>query len=105
MGVELSTWRPLWEFSAILLVLGAASGLSSRDRMSWWLSQGLLLLGVILGFAAIGAMHPRADLFSLSVWAPLVLVLEWAVVAMSGTRRTQWPARTNDPNDKAGSES
>ena len=104
MGVELSTWRPLWEFSAILLVLGAASGVSSRDRMSWWLSQGLLLLGMILGFAAIGAMHPRVDLFSLSVWAPLVLVLEWAVVAMPCAGRTLRPARTNGPDDKVDSE-
>ncbi len=76
MSVELSMWRPLWEFSAILIVLGVAGCLTRRDRMSWWQSQGLIVLGVIVGFAATGAMHPHADLFSLSVWIPLVLVLE-----------------------------
>ena len=83
MSVELSTWRPLWEFSAILIVLGTAGCLSHRDRMSWWQSQGLIVLGVILGFAAIGAMHPRVDLFSLGVWIPVVLAVEMAIVATS----------------------
>lgn len=81
MSVELSTWQPLCEFSAILIVLGAAGCLSSRDRMSWWQSQGLIVLGVIVGFAAVGAMHPRVDLFSLGVWIPLVLALELVTVA------------------------
>jgi hypothetical protein len=80
MSVELSTWRPLWEFSAILIVLGAAGCLSSRDRMFWWQSQGLIVLGVMVGFAAIGAMHPHVDLFSLGVWIPLVLALELVVI-------------------------
>ena len=83
MSVELATWRPLWEFSVILIVLGAAGCLSGRDRMSWWMSQGLIVLGVIVGFAAIEAMHPQVDLFSLGVWIPLVLALELVIVAVS----------------------
>ena len=81
MSVELSTWRPLWEFSAILIVLGAAGCLSRGDRMSWWQSQGLIVLGVIVGFAAIGAMHPQVDLFSLGAWIPVVLGLELIVAS------------------------
>ena len=79
MGVELATWRPLFEFSMILVVLGLAGCLNSRDRISWWIAQGLMLLGLILGLAATGAMHSRVDLFSLGMWIPLVAVLELIV--------------------------
>ncbi len=83
MGVELATWRPLFEFSMILMILGLTGCLSGRDRISWWLSQGLILLGLILGLAATGALHPRVDLFSLGMWIPLVAVLELIVCVMS----------------------
>ena len=75
MQAELSTWRPLWDFAAVLFVLGMASALNSRDRASWWLSQGLLLLGVVVGFAAASATHPSVDLFSRGILVPIA----WAV--------------------------
>lgn len=70
MQAELSTWRPLWDFAAVVFVLGMASALHSRDRASWWLSQGLLLLSVVVSFAAASVTHPSVDLFSLGIWVP-----------------------------------
>ncbi len=87
MGAELATWRPLFEFSMILVVLGLAGCLNSRDRISWWLSQGLILLGLIVGLAATGAMHPQVDLFSLGIWLPFVVVLELIVCVASHVPR------------------
>ena len=75
MQAELSTWRPLWDFAAVLFVLGMASALSSRDRASWWLSQGLLLLSVVVGFAAASVTHANVDLFSLGIWVPIAWAL------------------------------
>lgn len=71
MQAELSTWLPLWDFAAVLFVLGMASALCSRDRAAWWLSQGLLLLSVIVGLAAARAIHGDVDLFSLGIWIPI----------------------------------
>lgn len=71
MQVELSTWRPLWDFAMVLFVLGLAAGLTTRDRAGWWLSQGLLLLSVLIGFAAASMTHSDVDLFSLGVWVPI----------------------------------
>ncbi|MFM9962758.1 MAG: hypothetical protein ACKV2Q_16230 [Planctomycetaceae bacterium] len=71
MQAELATWRPLWDFAAVLFVLGIAGGLSSRDRTSWWISQGLLLLSVLVGFAAASATHAGVELFPLGVWVPI----------------------------------
>lgn len=75
MQAELSILRPLWDFAAVLFVLGMASALNSRDRTSWWLSQGLLLLSVVVGFAAANAIHPSVDLFSLGIWVPIAWTL------------------------------
>lgn len=75
MRVELSTWLPLWDFTAVLFVLGMAGGMSSRDRASWWVSQGLLLLSVIIGFAAASATHASVDLFALGIWVPIAWAL------------------------------
>lgn len=83
MQLELSTWRPLWEFAVVLFVLGMASALSSRDRGSWWLSQGLLLFSVVIGFAAASVTHASVDLFSLGVWVPVA----WAISLISLPRR------------------
>ena len=75
MQAELSTWRPLWDLAAVLFVLGIAGALTSRDRGAWWLSQGLLLLSVLIGFAAASATHADVDLFSLGIWIPIALGL------------------------------
>jgi len=83
MPVELATWRPLWDFSAVLFVLGIAGGLTSRDRASWWISQGLLLLSILIGFAAAQVTHADVDLFSLGIWVPIA----WGLSAWSKFRR------------------
>ena len=67
MRVELTAWRPLWDFAMVLFVLGLAVGLTARDRASWWLSQGLLLLSVLIGFGAASVTHADVDLFSLGI--------------------------------------
>ena len=77
MQAELSTWRSLWDSAAVLFVLGIAGGLSSCDRGTWWLSQGLLVLSVVIGFAAASATHTDVDLFSLSIWVPIACGLSW----------------------------
>lgn len=82
MQAELVTWRPLWDFAAVLFALGIAGGLSSRDRASWWISQGLLLLSVLVGFAAASVTHAGVDLFSLGIWVPIA----WGLFAF-GSRR------------------
>lgn len=71
MQAELATWRPLWDFAAVLFVLGIAGGLSSRNRASWWISQGVLLLSVLIGFATAQVTHAGVDLFSLGIWVPI----------------------------------
>lgn len=83
MQAELATWRPLWDFVAVLFVLGIAGGLSSRDRASWWISQGLLLLSVLIGFAAAQVTHAGVDLFSLGIWMPIA----WGLTAFATRRR------------------
>ena len=83
MQAELSTWRPLWDFAMLLFVLGLAAGLSVRDRTSWWLSQGLLLLSVVIGLAAASVTHAGVDLFSLGVWIPIA----WGLTIVPGLRR------------------
>lgn len=83
MQVELSTWRSLWDFAMVLFVLGLAAGLSARDRASWWLSQGLLLLSVVIGFAAASVTHASVDLFSLGVWVPIA----WGLTLVATLRR------------------
>ena len=93
MQAELSTWRPLWDFAAILFVLGMASALSSRDRAAWWLSQGLLLLSVVVGFAAASATHANVDLFSLGIWIPIA----WAV-SLIGVFRIPKPSAVRHTN-------
>lgn len=77
MQAELSSWRPLWDSATILFVLGMASALSSRDRSSWWLSQGLLLVSIVMAFAAAGAVHSGIDLFSLGMWIPIAWAITW----------------------------
>ncbi len=84
MQAELATWRPLWDFAAVLFVLGIAGGLSSRDRTAWWIAQGLLLLSVLIGFAAAQVTHAGVDLFSLGVWVPIA----WGLTVL-GARRSR----------------
>ncbi len=93
MQAELSTWRPLWDFAAVLFVLGMVSALSSRDRASWWLSQGLLLLSVVVAFAAASAIHPSVDLFSLGIWVPIA----WAL-SLIGLFRIPKPSAVSHTN-------
>ena len=93
MQAELSTLRPLWDFAAVLFVLGMASALSSRDRASWWLSQGLLLLSVVVGFAAASATHPSVDLFPLGIWMPIA----WAL-SLIGLFRIPKPSAVSHTN-------
>lgn len=81
MHAELSTWQPLWDFAVVLFVLGVAGGLSNRDRTAWWVSQGLLLLGVLMGFAAAQVTHSGVDLFALGIWVPIA----WGLTVL-GTR-------------------
>lgn len=83
MPFELSTCRPLWDVAMVLFVLGLAAGLSARDRATWWLSQGLLLLSVVIGFAAASVIHPGVDLFSLGVWVPIA----WGLTIVATLRR------------------
>ena len=83
MSAELATWRPLYEFAMVLVVLGLAGCLKARERISWWLSQGLVTLGVIVGMASTGAMHQKVDLFSLGIWLPLVAVVELSICVLS----------------------
>ena len=83
MQAELATWRPLWDFAAVLFVLGVAGGLSSRDRASWWISQGLLLLSVLIGFAAAQVTHAGVDLISLGIWVPIA----WGLTVLGTLRR------------------
>jgi NADH:ubiquinone oxidoreductase subunit K len=83
MQAELATWRPLWDFATMLFVLGIASGLNSRDRASWWISQGLLLLSVLIGFAAAQVTHAGVDLSSLGIW----IAVAWGLTAFGSHRR------------------
>lgn len=83
MQAELATWRPLWDFAAVLFALGIAGGLSSRDRASWWISQGLLLLSVLIGFAGAQVIHAGVDLFSLGIW----VAIAWGLTAFGSHRR------------------
>lgn len=83
MQAELSNWRPLWDFAMVLFVLGLAAGLSARDSVSWWFSQGLLLLSVVIGFAAASVTHSGVDLFSLGVWVPIA----WGLTIVATLRR------------------
>lgn len=89
MRTELSTWLPLCDLAAILFVLGVASTLLSRDRVVWWLSQGLLLLSVVIGFVAASAVHSAVDLFTLGVWIPLAWAIRWIATTprLTSTRR------------------
>lgn len=80
MRAEMSTWQPLCDLAFVLFVLGIASTLLSRDRAAWWLSQGLLLLSIVLGFAAASAIHSSVNLFSLGVWIPLAWAIRWIAV-------------------------
>lgn len=75
MRADLSAWQPLWDLASVLFVLGIASALNCRDRVSWWLSQGLLVLSIAIGFAAASAIHPDVDLFSLGIWIPIACVI------------------------------
>lgn len=81
MRAELSSWLPLCDLAAMLFVLGIASTLLSRDRRAWWVSQGLLLLGIVLGFVAASAIHSSVDLFSLGVWIPLAWAIRGITIA------------------------
>ena len=83
MRIELSTWLPLWDFAAVLFALGIAGGLSSQDRASWWVSQGLLLPSVLIGFAAAQVTHAGVDLFSFSIWVPIA----WGLTVFGRLRR------------------
>ncbi len=83
MHVELSTWRPLFDFAAVLFVLGVAGGLNSRGHVSWWASQGLLLLSVLIGFAAVQVTHIGVDLFSLGIWVSIA----WGLTTIGTIRR------------------
>ena len=93
MQVELSTWLPLWDFAAVLFVLGCAGGIGSRDRASWWVSQGLLLLSIVIGFAAAGATHAGVDLFAFGVWVPTA----WAL-SLIGAFRIPKPSAVSHTN-------
>lgn len=87
MQTELATWRPLWDIVAVLFVLGFVGGLSSRDRASWLVSQGLLLLSVVVGFAAAGVTHAGVELFSLCIWVPIA----WGLSACIASRHRPLP--------------
>lgn len=93
MQVDLSMWRPLLDFAAVLFVLGMASALNSRDRASWWVSQGLLLLSIVVGFVAAGAIHPSVDMFTLGIWVPIV----WAL-SLIGLFRIPKPLEVSHTN-------
>lgn len=95
MQAELSTWRPLWDFAMVLSVLGLAAGLSARDRASWWLSQGLLLLSAVIGFAAASVTHAAgADLFSLGVW----VLIAWGLSIVATLRPASRFAQSSSPS-------
>lgn len=99
MLVELTTWRPLWDFSAGLVVLGLAGCLSARDRTGWWLSHGMMVLGVIVGLAGTSSLHVGIDLFSLGAWVPVVLLLEAIVFTLAPAARQA--AEATQPCDQA----
>lgn len=100
MQAELVTWRPLFEFGMIAIVLGVV-GLASRRSLSTWLvSQGLLLLGMVLGFTAFSAVHHRAEGRTLALW----VIAAWAMQLVVGVR---WligcrfvPVRDGEPADR-----
>lgn len=77
MSVELTVWRPLWEFSTILFVVGLAASFLGHGRSVWWMAQGIMLLAVATGFAAAEAMHADADFLALAKWIPLVWLASW----------------------------
>lgn len=84
MHSELSIWRPLVELSVIVVIVGLAGCLASRDRQSWWLSQGLVVLGLLAGLAAAGELHSASPVMSLAVWLPLALLTEGSLVCRTG---------------------
>jgi hypothetical protein len=103
MGIDLATWRPLFEFAMVLIVLGLAGCLNCRDRVAWWLSQGLIALGVMVGLAATGTLHERVDLFSLGMWLPLAVLLELIVCVKSFCVKSQRIVRDDSSQDRTGS--
>ena len=79
MHSELSVWRPLIELSVIVVILGVAGCVASRDRQSWWLSHGLVVLGLLIGLATAAELHSPAPLMSLMTWMLAALLIEGAV--------------------------
>lgn len=77
MRADLATWRPLWDFAFVLFVLGLGGALSARDRVAFGLSQGVLLLSIVVGFAAADAMHRDVALFPLGLWIAVAWVISW----------------------------
>jgi NADH:ubiquinone oxidoreductase subunit K len=81
MQAELVTWRPLFEFGMIAFVLGVV-GVASRPSLSTWLvSQGLLLLGAVLGLTAFSAVHHRPEGHTLAMWVIAAWAVQMVVVA------------------------
>lgn len=77
MRVDLATWRPLWDFATVLFVLSLGGALSARDRIAFGLSQGVLLLSIVVGFAAADAMHRDVELFPLGFWITVAWAISW----------------------------
>lgn len=84
MHGELSILRPLLELAVIVIIVGLAGCVASRDRQGWWLSQGLVVLGLLIGIAAVGELHPTSPVMSLSMWLPLALLIEGGLACRIG---------------------
>jgi NADH:ubiquinone oxidoreductase subunit K len=89
MPHDLAMARPLWELAAVLFVLGIGGGLHCRDRAAWWMSQGLLLLSFVVGFAADQVSHASVNLRLLGVWVPVAWFATWV---LNGRSRRASPA-------------
>ena len=82
MQAELVTWRPLFEFGMIAFVLGLVGLASRRSLWTRLVSQGLLLLGAVLGLVAFSAVHHRPEGHILALW----VIAAWAVQLVVGVR-------------------
>ncbi len=84
MHSELSILRPLVELAVIMVIVGLAGCVASRDRQGWWFSQGLVVLGLLIGIAAAGELHPTSPVMSLAVWLPVALLIEGGLACWIG---------------------
>ena len=84
MHSEWSILRPLVELAVIVVIVGLAGCVASRDRQGWWLSQGLVVLGLLMGLAASGELHPTSPVMSLAVWLPVALLIKGSLTCRTG---------------------